>query len=113
MGNSNTLLAYEMAIEMKYLERALQNQGINYFAGVQFYKTLLKFKGVDEKKWPQSPLIIDNDRNKTMERLEKYFFQLQNLYASEARVKIDDIRMSLKTDVDIPDVFEEKLIQEF
>lgn len=109
MANSNTLLNYEVALEMKWFTHALQNQGINYVAGAEFYKTLLYFKKIAEKKWPDPPLLT-NDRVKNLEKQEKYFFSLQNLYAMEARTRIDEIRASYGNDPDIPEVIEERLI---
>ena len=112
MANSNTLLNYEVALEMKWFTQALQNQGLNYPAACEFTKILLNFKDIDEKFWPNQPLFKDNDRNGNAAKIEKYFFDLQKLYAVKARKRIDAIRESYGKDGDIPDVIESRLVND-
>ena len=112
MANSNTLLNYEVALEMKWFMQALQNQATNYIAGCEFYKTLLYFKKIDEKEWPNQPILSDHDNQGNYAKMEKYFFNLQNLYARKARERIDIIRESYGKDEDIPDVIETRTVNE-
>ena len=42
--------------------------------------------------------------------IEKYFFDLQKLYARKARIRIDAIRATYGKDGDIPDVIEQRLV---
>jgi hypothetical protein len=112
MTGSNTLLNYEVALEMKWFTQALQNQGLNYGAACEFTKILLNFKKIAEKEWPDQPLFRANDKQGNYDKLEKYFFKLQNVYAIKARERIDDIRESVRTDGDIPDVIEQRLVQD-
>ena len=112
MASANTLLNYEVALEMKWFTQALQNQFSNYTAGCEFYKTLLYFKNIDEKVWPLLPNLKDHDVQNNYSEMEKYFFRLQNLYAKRARARIDAIRESYGNDADIPDVIETKTVNE-
>ena len=112
MANSNTLLNYEVALEMKWFQKALDNQMTNYAGGCEFYKTLLHFKGIEEKKWPNPPILSNNDNQGNYAKMEKYFFSLQNLYAKEARQRIDIIRESYGNDADIPEVIETRTVNE-
>lgn len=112
MASGNTLLNYEIALEMKWFTQALQNQFSNYAAGCEFYKTLLHFKGIAEEKWPNQPILSDHDNGGNIQKMEKYFFNLQNLYAKEARARIDIIRESYGNDADIPEVIETRTVNE-
>ena len=112
MTNANTLLNYEVALEMKWFTQALQNQGLNYTAACEFTKILLEFKAIEEKDWPNQPLFKDNDRNGNSVKIEKYFFDLQKLYARKARLRIDAIRATYGKDSDIPDVIESRLVND-
>lgn len=112
MANSNTLLNYEVALEMKWFTQALQNQGLNYAAACEFTKILLNFKNIAEKEWPDQPLFKPNDRDGNGLKLERYFFKLQNLYAIKARVRIDEIRQSYDREGDIPEVIEQRLVND-
>src|ERR1700746_2033154 len=112
MPSANTLLNYEIALEMKWFTQALQNQFTNYAAGCEFYKTLLYFKGIDEKEWPSQPMLDSHDNSGNILKLEKYFFNLQNLYAKKARARIDLIRLAYGSDADIPDVIETRTVNE-
>ena len=104
---------YEVALEMKWFTQALQNQGLNYAAACEFTKILLNFKDIPEKDWPNQPLFINpNDRNGNAMKLEKYFFELQNVYAKKARARIDSIRATYGKDGDIPDVIEQRIVNE-
>lgn len=112
MTSSNTLLNYEVALEMKWFTQALQNQGLNYGAACEFTKILLNFKNIQEKKWPDQPLFRQNDKEGNFLKLEKYFFKLQNVYAIEARTRIDAIRESYGKDGDIPEVIEQRIVND-
>ena len=112
MTNANTLLNYEVALEMKWFTQALQNQGLNYAAACEFTKILLNFKDISEKEWPNQPLFKNGDRSGNAEKIEKYFFDLQKVYAVKARKRIDSIRATYGKDGDIPDVIEQRLVQD-
>lgn len=112
MTNSNTLLNYEVALEMKWFTQALQNQGLNYAAACEFTKILLNFKDISEKDWPNQPLFKDRDNAGNSIKLEKYFFDLQKVYAVKARKRIDAIRATYGKDGDIPDVIEQRIVNE-
>ena len=112
MASSNTLLNYEVALEMKWFTQALQNQGLNYAAACEFTKILLNFKDIAEKEWPDQPLFSPTDRNGNAIKLEKYFFSLQRVYAIKARARIDAIRATYGKDGDIPDVIEQRVVNE-
>ena len=112
MTNANTLLNYEVALEMKWFTQALQNQGLNYPAACEFTKILLEFKAITEKEWPNQPLFKPNDRNANAGMIEKYFFDLQKLYAKKARIRIDTIRATYGKDGDIPEVIEQRLVND-
>ena len=112
MTNANTLLNYEVALEMKWFTQALQNQGLNYAAACEFTKILLNFKDISEKEWPNQPLFKNGDRSGNAEKIEKYFFDLQKVYAVKARKRIDAIRATYGKDGDIPDVIEQRLVQD-
>lgn len=112
MTNANTLLNYEVALEMKWFTQALQNQGLNYNAACEFTKILLVFKDIAEKEWPSQPLYKESDRTGNATKIEKYFFDLQKVYAIKARKRIDTIRATYGKDGDIPDVIEQRLVQE-
>ena len=112
MANGNTLLNYEVALEMKWFTQALQNQGLNYGAACEFTKILLNFKDIKEKDWPHQPLFKDGDRTGNLAKIEKYFFDLQKVYAVKARLRIDAIRATYGKDGDIPDVIEQRLVND-
>lgn len=112
MTSANTLLNYEVALEMKWFTQALQNQGLNYGAACEFTKILLNFKDIKEKDWPNPPFFKDNDKQGNLLKIEKYFFDLQKLYAVKARLRIDTIRATYGKDSDIPDVIEQRLVND-
>lgn len=112
MADKNTLLNYELALEMKWFQQALMNQSVNYAAACEFYKTLLYFKNIDEEHWPDPPILSNHDNQGNFVKLEKYYFSLQNLYAIKARDRIDAIRESYKDDKDIPEIIQTKVVNE-
>lgn len=112
MADKNTLLNYEIALEMKWFSQALANQTMNYVAACEFYKTLLYFKNIDEKDWPNQPILNDHDREGNLVKMERHFFNLQNLYAKKARLRIDAIRESYGDSKDIPDIIQTTTVNE-
>lgn len=112
MADKNTLLNYELALEMKWFNQALVNQSVNYAAACEFYKTLLYFKNIKEDDWPNPPILDNHDNQGNFTKMEQYYFRLQNLYAIKARDRIDAIRQSYQDDKDIPEIIQTKLVNQ-
>ena len=105
MTAGNTLLSYEMAIEMKTLEKALEMFNVGQpIQAIEFIKSLLIFKGIDMADWPQKRFPSRNARDEIYESEHYYFFDLFKFYCSKARDRIDEIRASLQSSDDIPEV---------
>lgn len=111
MTAGNTLLSYEMAIEMKTLEKALEMFNVGQaIQAIEFIKSLLIFKGIDSNEWPNKRAPLRNSREEIYESEHNYFFDLFKFYCSKARDRIDEIRASLQNADDIPEVLKTVMV---